>query len=223
LDALAGEVRRLAGDAVVLPADLSRPAEVFRVVEGAEEALGRLDLVVANAGVGKCAYLVNFSWEDIEQMLMVNTIGAMALIRAALPGMIRRGSGYIAGISSLSSYRGAPTGAPYCSSKAALSTFLEGVRVEVRGKGVAVINIHPGYVHTPMASMAKGPMPFAMDADRAARLILRAIVRKKPVYDFPWQMGLVARFVRLLPAAIYDRMPRSGFMWKVLAALSRKS
>src|SRR5262249_33957738 len=74
LDALAQEIGRDGGGAVVVPGDLSRPAEAFRVVAEAEKALGRLDLVVANAGVGKAGYLVNLSWEDIEQIMMVNTI-----------------------------------------------------------------------------------------------------------------------------------------------------
>jgi short-subunit dehydrogenase len=206
LDALAEEIRRSGGDAVALPADLSRPEEAFRVVADAQKALGRLDLVVANAGVGKTGYLVKLSWEDIQQMLMVNTLGAMALIQAALPGMIRQGCGYIVGISSLASYRGMPTSAAYSSSKAALSTFLESVRIETRAQGIAVIDVHPGYIRTPMTSVNKGPMPFLMDADRAARLILRAIIRKKPVYDFPWQAKWFVRLIRMLPPAIFDRL-----------------
>lgn len=206
LDQLAEEIQRLGQEAVVLPADLSQPAEAFRVVGEAERALGRLDLLIANAGVGKAAYVANLPWMEIEQMLMVNAIGAIALIRAALPGMLRQGSGYIVGISSLASYRGLPANAAYSSSKAALSTFLESVRVETRDQGIAIIDIHPGYIRTPMTAPNKGPMPFLMDVDRAARLILNAIVRKKPIYDFPWPMKWLLRLARIMPAALYDRI-----------------
>jgi short-subunit dehydrogenase len=220
LDAVAEATRRSGSDSVVLPADLSLPAEAFRVVAEAEKALGRLDLVVAGAGIAKIDYLVNQPWKDIEQTVMVNTIGAMALIRAALPGMIRQGGGYIAGISSLSSYRATPMHAAYCSSKAALSIFLESMRVEMRTIGISVIDIHPGPIRTPMSAADIGPRPFVMDVDDAARCILCAIVRKKPVYDFPWQMALLAHSVRILPTAIFDRLPRSGLLMRILKRFS---
>jgi len=206
LESLAGEIAHAGGEAVALPADLSQPAEAFRIVEQAEKELGAIDLVVANAGVGGSAFLIELPWEDIQQTLMVNTIGAMALIRAALPAMVRRRSGYIAGISSLASYRGLPTNSHYSSSKAALSTFLESARVEVRNHGVAVIDIHPGYILTPMTASRKGRMRFAMDVERATGLILNAIVRKRAVYNFPWQMALLLRIARMMPPPIYDRL-----------------
>lgn len=78
--------------------------------------------------------------------------------------------------------------------------------MEARAHRIAVIDIHPGFIRTPMNAANKGSMPFLMDVDHAARLILRAIVRKKAVYDFPWQMALLMRFARILPPAIYDRI-----------------
>lgn len=206
LETLAQEIRRSGGDAVVLPADLGRSDEAFRLVDEAEKALSRLDLVVANAGVGKTAYVAHQPWPDIEQVMMVNAVGAMALVRAVLPGMIRQGSGYIVGISSLASYRGLPASGAYSASKAALSTFLESVRVETRRKGIVVVDIHPGFIRTPMTSANKHPMPFLMDVDRAADLIIKAIRRKKPIYDFPWQMGWLLRLARTLPASVFDRI-----------------
>ncbi len=206
LDSLAEEMISAGGDAVVLPADLRLPTESIRVVEEGVRIMGWLDLVVANAGVGNPAIVTELSWGEIEQILMVNTVSSIALIRAALPGMIRRRAGYIAGISSLASYRGIPGNAAYSSSKAALSTFLEGVRVETRRSGIAVIDVHPGYVRTPLTARRKGAMPFIMDAEHAARRIISAIVRKKPVYNFPWQMALLMRMVRVLPPGLFDRL-----------------
>ena len=211
LQATASEVAAAGGPTpVVIPADLGRPEEAIRTVAEAEVALGRIDLLLCNAGVGGNCPVAQMPWEDIEAMVRVNTLGPMALIRAALPAMLARSSGTIAAISSLASYRGFPGGAPYSASKAALSTFLEAVRVETRGRGVTVVDIHPGYVHTPLTAKRERPRPFIMDVERAARLILRAVARGKPVYNFPWQMALLIRAVRLLPPVLFDRVASRG-------------
>lgn len=202
---LSEEAKERGGEILPVPADLSRPEEAIRVVGASEKALGALDLVIANAGIGKTGRVADLQWEDIRQILLVNSIGAVALVRAALPGMLRRRSGYIAGISSLASYRGFPTSAAYSASKAALSVFLESLRAELRPQGISVTDIHPGYVRTPMTAANRRPMPFLIDAESAARLILRAIVRKKAVYNFPWQMALLLRLVRMLPPGLFDR------------------
>jgi short-subunit dehydrogenase len=193
------------GRALVLGADLALPEEAMRVAREAEASLGRIDLLVLNAGIGRNAPLEALAWEEIEATVRVNLLGAMALVRALLPGMLERRSGTIAGISSIASYRGLPGSAHYSASKAALSTFLESVRVESRPSGVAVVDIHPGYVDTPM-TRNRTRRPFVMDAESAVDRILDAIVRKKRVYDFPWQMALLLRVLRLLPAALFDRL-----------------
>ena len=209
LESLAEEVKRSGGEAIVLPADLCRPEEALRVVAEAESNLRRLDLVIANAGVGSEGPVQQVAWERIYETIMVNTLAPMVTIRAALPGMLQRKSGYIAGISSLASYRGLPGSGAYSSSKAALSTFLESLRVDTRGLGISVTDIHPGFVRTEMTAKHKVKLPFLIDVDHAARLILSAIVRKKPVYDFPWQMALLLRIARTLPPSIYDRIVTS--------------
>lgn len=203
----AEEIARRGGPpAEVIVADLSRPDEAFRTVAEAEARLGRIDLLVCNAGVGSNGPVARMSWKLMESMVLVNTLGSMALIRAVLPAMLERGSGTIAGISSLASYRGLPGSGPYSASKAALSTFLEAVRVESRRHGVAVVDIHPGYVRTAMTSTREEPMMFLLEVEDAARLMLRAIVRRTAVYNLPWQMSLLLRAVRLLPAALFDRL-----------------
>lgn len=203
---LAEEVERSGGKAIVLPADLRQPEEALRAVAEAEEGLGRLDLVIVNAGIGSEGPVHEVAWERIYETIMVNTLAPMVTIRAALPGMLKRKSGYIAGISSLASYRGLPGSGAYSSSKAALSTFLESLRVDTRGLGISVTDIHPGFIRTAMTAKHKVKLPFLMEVDRAAHLILRAIVRKKPVYNFPWQMALLLLLARTLPPALYDRI-----------------
>ena len=208
MESLAEEIRDAGGKAVVLPADLRQPEESRRVVTEAEQRFGRLDLLVANAGIGSDGPVTEVTWEKLSDTMMVNALAPMAAIHAALPGMLQRRFGYIAGISSLASYRGLPRSGAYSCSKAALSTFLESVRIDIRGSGVSVTDIHPGFIRTPMTSRHEFIMPFLMEADRAAGIILDAIVRRKPVCNFPWQMALVLRLVRALPPSLFDRLVR---------------
>jgi short-subunit dehydrogenase len=203
---LSQQIRDGGGEALVLPADLAHAEEAFRVVADAEKALGQLDLVIANAGVGRYSFVVSIPWQEIEQTFMINTLGTIALVKAALPAMIQRHGGYIAGISSLASYLGVPGSAHYSGSKAALSIFLESVRIETFGQGVSIIDVHPGFIRTPMTAPNRGHMPFLMEPERAALLILRAIARKKRVYNFPWQMSIFIRLSRILPLSMLDRL-----------------
>jgi short-subunit dehydrogenase len=206
LASLSLQIKEKGGNAIVLPADLSDPEEAFRVVADSERALGQLDLVIANAGVGRNEYVIELPWLEIEQTFMVNTFGAIALVKAVLPSMIRRHRGYIAGISSLASYLAIPGCAHYSGSKAALSAFLASVRIETYGQGVSIVDVHPGFIRTPMTAANKECMPFLMEPEKAARLILRAIRRKRPVYNFPWQMSVCVRLFRILPLSLRDRL-----------------
>jgi len=209
LDRLAGEIAAAGGTAVVLPADLAHPREARRVVAEAQARLGNIDLVIANAGIGGTGALVDLPWEQLEQTMMVNAVASIALVHSALPAMVARQRGWVAGISSLASYRGLNNGGCYPASKAALSTFLETARVEMRPHGVSVTDIHPGFIRTPLTDRHQRRLPFLLEPDHAAGLILRAIVQRRAVYAFPWQMALLLRIVRRLPAGIYDRvLPR---------------
>jgi short-subunit dehydrogenase len=201
---LAEEIAVAGSRTLVLPADLTRASEARRIVLEAERGLGPLDLVIANAGAGEVGPVHLMPWDAMEQILLLNAVASIALIHAALPGMAARRAGFVAGISSLASYRGINGSNVYSASKAALSTFLETVRVEMRPFGVSVTDIHPGFVRTAMTSRHERWRPFIMDADRAASVILQAILRRKAVVDFPWQMGLVLRVARWLPPALFD-------------------
>jgi hypothetical protein len=105
-----------------------------------------------------------------------------------------------------------PGSAAYSASKAAAISYLESLRVELRGTGVAVITVCPGYIATPMTAKNPYPMPFLMQADKAARLIARAIERRRRFYVLPWQMAWIGHLLRLLPRPLYDsafaRAPR---------------
>ena len=211
LAALAGEIRRGGGRAAVAVADVSDRAAVSAAFDGIGRELGPIELMIANAGIGKPDYLNPFTVEDIEQMVRVNLLGVVYSISAVLPQMIQRRAGHIAAVSSAGAYKGMPGSAGYCASKAAVNTLLEGLRIQLREYGISVTTICPGFVRTPMTDVNKFRMPWLLEPDVAARRIVRALKRRKKVYNFPWQTALLMKTLRWLPDWVIARMlPRKS-------------
>ena len=127
-------------------------------------------------------------------------------IEAVLQGMLERGRGQIVGISSLAAFRGMPVNAGYAATKAGLSTLLEGLRVELRGRGVDVTIVHPGFVRTPMIEEGGASRPFVLDVGPACRIILKGVFARRRYVNFPWPTVGVLRFAQALPAPLYDRL-----------------
>lgn len=178
------------------------------VRETAQQILGdfkRVDLAILSAGIGINTTFDPFDVDHVVQTFHTNVLGAIYWIEALLPAMQTRHKGIIVGLSSLAAYRGLPRSAAYSASKAALSTFLESLRVDLRASGIRVITVAPGFVRTPMTAK-NGKMPFLMEADKAACLILRGIERGKPVIRFPWQTSLLTRLAHALPVRLYDML-----------------
>jgi short-subunit dehydrogenase len=206
LDALAGEIRRKGGVAAVAPADAADREATRQAMARLAEALGPIDLLIANAGVGQTVPADRFSAEPLEEMFRVNLLGPCYAIEAVLPGMLERGRGHIVGISSLAAYRGLPGAAGYCASKAGLSSLLEGLRVELRPRGIFVTTVHPGFVRTPMIEGADHPHPFLLEVGPAAARIVRGIAAGRREVNFPWPMVALLSLVRHLPNPLADRL-----------------
>lgn len=205
LERLAKELRGAGGKARVYPLDVLDVRDVQQTIRRADDELGGLDLVIANAGVGRERWAGKLRWEDCEPTIRVNVDGAVATLIAVVDRMVERKRGHLVGISSLAQYRGLPRNAIYSATKAFLSNFLEGVRVDLRHVGVAVTDARPGFVRTAMTADNKHPMPWLIDVDEAAQIIWRGIRRRDAVVAFPWQLATVARSATVLPSAIYDR------------------
>ncbi len=186
-------------------ADVSERQPTVAAVQEVATRLGPVDLLVANAGVGAPTLLEPFNVPQVERMFRVNTLGVVYAIEAVLPEMLRRGRGHLAAVSSLAAYKGLPGESAYCASKAAVNVFLEGLRVQLRGKGVAVTTICPGFVRTPMTAVNEFSMPFVMEADEAARRIVGALRRRVKVFNFPWQTTLLMKLTRWLPDWVMAR------------------
>src|SRR5262245_16970444 len=153
LDVLAAEIRQAGGTAAVADADVSDRARTVAAVHEVRDQLGPVDLLIANAGVGAPTLLDPLNIDAVEKMFRVNVLGVIYSIEAVLPEMLKRRSGHLAAVSSLGAYKGLPGESAYCASKAAVNTYMEGLRIQLRDKGVAVTTICPGFVKTPMTEI----------------------------------------------------------------------
>jgi short-subunit dehydrogenase len=205
LEHLAGEIAAAGGTAAFAPADVGDRDQVQDAVADLRARLGPVDLLIANAGVGAPTLLDPINIGDVEQQVRVNLLGVIYAVDAVLPEMLRRGKGHLAAVSSLAAYKGLPGESAYCASKAAVNTFMEGLRIHLRGRGVAVTTVCPGFVRTPMTEVNNFKMPFLLEADEAARRIVGALGRRRKVYNFPWQMALFMKLLAWLPDWVVAR------------------
>lgn len=197
----------LQGQTSVHPLDVGDPAALQAAADDFMARFGVPDLVIANAGIS-----VGTSGEDIAdgaklaRVLQVNVVGMAATLAAFAPAMRKSSQGTLVGISSVAGFRGLPGSGAYSASKAAATTWLESLRVELAGSGVSVVTICPGFIDTPMTQVNKYRMPFLMSSDEAAARFARAITAKRRLAVIPWQMALVGAFLRALPAWAYDAL-----------------
>jgi len=214
-DALQAVAARFPAPTAIYPADV---ADLGALRAAAEDFLGRHgvpDIVIANAGVS--VGTLGAEDEDLpvlERVLATNVVGLAATLTPFVAPMRSRASGILAGIASIAGFRGLPGAGAYSASKAAAITWLESLRVELRGSGVSVVTICPGFIDTPMTRVNRYAMPFLLSVEEAARRIARVIDRKRSFAVVPWQMAIVGGVMRHLPNGIYDalaaRRPRKS-------------
>ncbi len=173
---------------------------------------GGADIVIANAGVSY-GTLTDHK-EDLpvfERIFATNVTAMVATFAPFIPTMkVQAHAGKracrLVGIASVAGIRGLPGAGAYSASKAAVISYCESLRVELRKTGIKVVTIAPGYVDTPMTQVNTYPMPFMLPADTFARRAAKAITAGNSYTVIPWQMGIVAKLLRLLPNALYDRL-----------------
>lgn len=212
-DLIAGLAQSLPGRAAAYGLDVTDAAAVQKAADDFIGRFGVPDIVIANAGIS-----IGTSGDDIadsaklQRVLDVNVVGMAATLSAFAPAMRRAGRGTLVGISSVAGFRGLPGSGAYSASKAAATTWLESMRVELANSGVAVVTICPGFIDTPMTRVNKYRMPFLISSEEAARRFARAIDARRRLAVIPWQMAIVGSVLRALPAWAYDllmaRAPR---------------
>ena len=195
---------------------MTQPLRVFDVVDADDlraaaadfiDRAGLPDIVIANAGISvgtlteEASDLAAFS-----RVMQVNVLGMVNTFHPFVAAMRQAQRGQLVGIASLAGIRGMPGAGAYSASKAAVISYLESLRVELHGSGVRVATILPGYVETSMTAGNPFRMPFMLSADEAARRIARRLARGASYAVVPWQMAIVARLLRWLPNALFDRL-----------------
>ncbi|WP_422844485.1 SDR family oxidoreductase [Acidovorax sp. M2(2025)] len=180
------------------------------IVAAGEACLARQgvpDVVIANAGIS--VGIDTAVRDDIDVMartFAINNIGVAATFHPFLAAMAHRGSGTLVGIGSVAGIRGLPGHGAYCASKAAVISYCESLRGEMRPHGVRVVTLSPGYIDTPLTQQNRYRMPFLMQPADFADRAFRAIAAGVSYRVIPWQMGVVAKVLRLLPNAVFDKL-----------------
>ena len=196
------ELEREGGPGRIVPVELD--VGDLSALAAAVRAAEPLDLAVANAGIGRAMPAAKIDWEWVQRILHVNATAACVTLAAAAPAMAARGSGRLVGISSLAAFRGLPANAAYCASKAALHTFLDSLRVDLRGSGVRVTGVYPGFVKTELTAKNKFRMPFLMELDEAVKVMARAIDRGAARVSFPLPLAAGTMLMAALPRLVYE-------------------
>lgn len=202
LEALARELR---GAHLTYAADVSDADALAAAAQDFMSRSGTPDIVIANAGLSvgtltdHAADLAAF-----KRIFAVNVAGMFATFAPFIYAMRAAGCGRLAGIASVAGIRGLPGAGAYCGSKAAAIAYLESLRLELRGSGVKVVTLCPGYIETPMTAVNPYRMPFILPADEAARRMARLIDAGRSYAVLPWQMAIVAKLLRLLPNPLFD-------------------
>ena len=169
-------------------------------------AQGLPDVVIANAGISVGVdSAIREDLDQLAQTFATNNIGLAATFHPFIEGMRQRKSGKLVGIGSVAGIRGLPGHGAYCGSKAAVINYCESLRGELRGSGVQVVTICPGYIKTPMTANNSYPMPFLMEAADFAQKSLQKIEAGSTYSVIPWQMGVVAKLLRMMPNALFDK------------------
>lgn len=210
LNSLADQLKADTSFILTYQCDIRNKKEIQNVFNDIREKKVQIDIAILNSGVGLKSSVQDFKSENADETFQVNVLGMIYCVEELLKDFAPRKNGVIAGVSSISDVRGFPQNGFYCASKAAASIFLESIRVELKKYNVKVITVRPGFVITPMTAKNKFKMPFLMDAERAARIIINGITKEKKIIEFPIGTVLGGKLLKLLPNFIFDYLASRG-------------
>ena len=171
-------------DVVARPADVRKPTDMARIVDETVARFGRLDILVANAGVGAYGSFLDLDPDVVEEIIDVNVKGTLNAVRAALPHLLESGAGDVVTLASVAGLRGLPLEAVYCASKFAQVGFTRSLDHELRERGVRCTNVCPGGVATDFA-MGRGRTPdmpelrTMMSAEEVAEVVVFVLTRPR--------------------------------------------
>jgi hypothetical protein len=207
LDRLNELVGTLPGRHFVYAADVTDKGALLAAARDFERDCGGADVVIANAGIS--VGVLTEHYEDLEAFRQVFDTNVLAMAHTFHPFIVpmrHRGRGTLVGIASVAGIRGLPGSEAYCASKAAVISYCESLRVELKRFGVKVVTIAPGFVRTPLTAKNPYRMPFLLEPADFARAAADRIAAGTSFAVIPWQMGVVAKLLRLLPNWAFDRL-----------------
>lgn len=218
LEAAAAECRAAGALVAVVPADVSREEDCRRLVETAAQAYGRVDMLVASAGITLWAAFAEVTDVSIfEKVMRTNYLGSLYCAYYALP-YLKQTRGRIVAVSSLAGKTGVPMRSGYAASKHAVTGFFDSLRIELEGTGVSVTVVYPGFVATGSQMRGFGPdgrplgySPISdqdvMQPEECARILLRAAARRKRE-EVMTARGKLGLWVKLIAPGLVDRIAR---------------
>jgi short-subunit dehydrogenase len=170
----------------------------------------KVDLLFVNAGVNTNIGPEGAGerWQDVQELIEVNVLAAMATVHAVLPSIRARGAGQIVLMSSLAAYFGLPVTPSYSASKAAMKAYGEALRGWLAPEGIQVNVVMPGYVESQMCRDMPGPKPFLWSAEKAARFIKCRVARNQARISFPFLLSSGSWWLSVLHPAISERILR---------------
>ncbi len=208
LDALARELGERGAEVHVAAVDV-RDFEEVRAWIAEAAAAAPIDLAVANAGINRPDDAPGARPENLRALVDTNLMGTAHVVTAVLPGMIERGRGQIALVSSLAGIQGFGGMASYGATKAAIRGYGQALRGDLRRQGISVGVVCPGFVDTAMAAQVIGTKIGQWDADRAARFIVRGLARRRGLVAFPPLEAFGVRLLGILPGLLLDPISRT--------------
>jgi len=199
INELKEEIEKNGSELFTIKCDVTDKIQVKYSVDSVLNKFNQIDGAILNSGVSVKQSFANFDSYVAEQTFAVNYFGIVNYLNELLPVFKKQRSGFIAGVSSLADARGFPVSGIYCSSKAAVTTLLESLKAEYKPFNVKIINIHPGFVKTPMTDKNDFTMPFLMDVKKACKIIMKGFRKDKNIIKFPWQMTLLTGIIKRIP------------------------
>jgi short-subunit dehydrogenase len=204
LEDVAKELRAAGATVHLHAADVSDTAALGCAVDAFLGAAGGIDLVIANAGIGIRSAIHEGEAGEVARLLQINVIGVTNTVVPFVPRMLEQKSGVLCAISSVAGHRALPGRVAYAASKRAVTTFMDGLRMELHGSGVHAMTVCPGFVRTPLTEGMPG-MLFLVELDDAVREIAGAIDARRNTFTFPWQMNLLKEVMARAPESLVRR------------------
>lgn len=204
LEQLKNEINIPEERVLTIKCDVGNKTEVANAYKMINEKFSGVDVAILNAGYGHKVTAENYNSSYAEHTFGANIYGIVYWVEQLLPIFLKKKEGVIVGVSSLADNRGYSGSGFYCASKTAASIYLEGLRIELKPRGIKVITVKPGFVKTPMTESNKYKMPMLMEPEEAAQRIISGIKKEKSIIQFPWQMVILTKLVGLMPNKLYE-------------------